>query len=346
MVTVESHTSVTLNHSNQPIRLEKACFARLFLLLNRQKYMNHNNQHWSDYWESGSLTSLPEDFQDNYEGELKRFWNKQFESLKPESKIVDLCTGNGAIAILAMEFSTKYDRKFEVTGVDAANISQAQICESFQNKKQIVENLEIIGNTKIESLSARDKCYSMVSSQYGIEYCNWDVLPKIVSSLLENDGIFSMVCHGHDTSIIKTMLKDKAEYELLFESGLFEAIDSFVSGKRKATELIIALRSVFESLARSPMARMSELVGGIAQTLMPLLDASPQQVIEFQDKLALFANKHRYAYQRLCDVVNVSSKIAKNPDWYLCFEAEDLELEEKGVIYQDEQNNAGYLRVL
>ena len=304
--------------------------------------MTQNNQHWSDYWQSGCLTSLPEDFQDNYEGELKRFWNKQFEHLEPESNIIDLCTGNGAIAILAMEFSTNYERNFKVTGVDAAIISNLQICKNFPHKKEIVEKLEIIGNTQIESLLNLGKTYSMVCSQYGLEYCDWDTIPKVISSLLEQDGIFSMVCHGHDTSIIKTMLKDKAEYELLNEAGLFQVISSFVLGNRNANELQIELRSGFEHLAQSPIARSSELVGSIAQTLMPLLDASPEQVTNFRDKLNLFANKHQYAYQRLCDVVNVSNKIAKNPEWYLCFEQENLELEENGVIYQDGQENAGY----
>ena len=60
---------------------------------------------WSDYWAAGNLTSLPSDFAHNYDGEIKAFWFKIFDDLPDKSAILDVCTGNGAVAYLALDFA-------------------------------------------------------------------------------------------------------------------------------------------------------------------------------------------------------------------------------------------------
>ncbi|WP_456373313.1 hypothetical protein, partial [Thiolapillus sp.] len=60
---------------------------------------------WGDWWNKHSLTSFHGHFQNNYDGSLKQFWEERFANLPDNAAIVDLATGNGALALLAAEYS-------------------------------------------------------------------------------------------------------------------------------------------------------------------------------------------------------------------------------------------------
>ena len=55
------------------------------------------------------MTSLPQDFAANYDGEVAEFWQAAFAQVPPAGRMIDLCTGNGAIALLAVAYANKTD---------------------------------------------------------------------------------------------------------------------------------------------------------------------------------------------------------------------------------------------
>ena len=81
-------------------------------------------QHWTDYWKNtNALNSFAEGEQGSgYSNEIADFWNSQFKSLSKGSTLVDLGTGNGAVAVLAQLYSEANQSNFQVYGIDAADI--------------------------------------------------------------------------------------------------------------------------------------------------------------------------------------------------------------------------------
>ena len=84
-----------------------------------------SSDHWSEYWSRGCLTSLPEDFAANYDGEIAEFWRNAFQSVPAGGSVIDLCTGNGAIALLAAEYATREEQDLSITAVDGATVNSA-----------------------------------------------------------------------------------------------------------------------------------------------------------------------------------------------------------------------------
>ena len=74
------------------------------------------------------MTSLPQDFTANYDGEVAEFWSTAFKEIPEQGSMIDLCTGNGAIALLAAEQVSKSGHLFEITAVDAAVMSPQVNC--------------------------------------------------------------------------------------------------------------------------------------------------------------------------------------------------------------------------
>ena len=69
-----------------------------------------SNNHWSEYWKTGVLTSLPSDFKENYDGELYEYWESVLLAQQTPLRVLDVCTGNGAVAILLTEIAHKQRR--------------------------------------------------------------------------------------------------------------------------------------------------------------------------------------------------------------------------------------------
>jgi hypothetical protein len=63
----------------------------------------------------------------NYDGDTAAFWDEQFALVNRNARVMDLCSGNGAVALLAQDFSTRNGLEFHVTAVDAATIDIASI---------------------------------------------------------------------------------------------------------------------------------------------------------------------------------------------------------------------------
>lgn len=82
---------------------------------------------WTNYWQTGNLHSC---LVTRSEGEEDvpvhdHGWQQFFGALETGAKILDVGTGNGAVALLAHGVGEAANKHFEIHGVDAARIAPA-----------------------------------------------------------------------------------------------------------------------------------------------------------------------------------------------------------------------------
>jgi len=303
--------------------------------------MNSKLDHWSNYWKAGNLTSLPQDFLENYDGEIATFWKNTFSLLSKQSKVLDLCTGNGAIAILASVYSQINKAEFRVTGVDAANIDKQSIISKYSHLESVLEKIEFISECKIENIDLPSTSFDLITSQYGIEYCDWQKSARQVFRLLKSGGRFVFISHTNSTAILSFMEQEKEEYKVLQDLGLFSALANYFKRKSRYNETVRKLNKIQKKILELHRCKPSDLFVNILGFLQRTISFDKTTFIRLEEEIRFMYDQYIFAYARLQDIVGVSNKIKNEPEWYLAFESKGLKLEGQGDILQAGRHNAG-----
>ena len=147
---------------------------------------------WDRYWRFDRIASCFDSAGSNYPAEFKAEWNAFFKRLPKGAAILDLCTGNGAIARMAAKFSGKSSKSFKITGVDRAGIDPDKYVTSDRSDPAIT----YLGGVSAERLPFEDAAFDAVISQYGFEYTDHDKTLAEISRVLKPGGRGKLVCHA------------------------------------------------------------------------------------------------------------------------------------------------------
>ena len=159
-------------------------------------------EQWSRFWQQGFITTFGAKHTNNYTGVVRNFWVDHFLELPAGTRILDIATGNGAIATLAAEVSDKHDKNFFVAATDLAAINSGVIVDSAATR--IREKICFHSHTPCERQPFEDNYFDFVSSQFGFEYSNIELTIREVRRVLAPGGKFISICHHVDSRLIKT----------------------------------------------------------------------------------------------------------------------------------------------
>ena len=119
---------------------------------------------WDRYWHADRIASCMDGAErSNYDERIAAGWRTFFEALPPASRVLDLCTGNGAVASLAAEAGTG----LSVTGVDLADIDPLRFVGRYG---RAARSIRFVGKVDCADLPFDERSFDAVVSQYGIEY--------------------------------------------------------------------------------------------------------------------------------------------------------------------------------
>lgn len=299
------------------------------------------SQHWSEYWAAGSLTSLPQDFVSNYDGEIAEFWHAQFCHVPDHGKMLDLCTGNGAILLLAESWSRSESVSVELSGVDAAEINPLAIAEKFPEQAPLLSSLKLISNCRVEDIDLPTATFDLVTSQYGIEYCDWPRAAAQVFRLLKPGGRFAFLSHAVSTDIIKYMEDEWLEYETLAELKFLSSIEQYVEGELKFLDFQKVMKNSRAIL--SGQNPSSPFRSAILNMLASVAHMDEVAVRQSRTRLDHFQREISHGRERLKDLLRVNRAIQSDPGWYQVFEQQGLGLVDSGdILYRGVHNSGRY----
>lgn len=166
---------------------------------------------WSQYWQYDRIASCFDDAgRSNYAGEIADGWRAFFADLPAGACILDLCTGNGAAALLAAEDK----RAARIVAVDQADIDPPAFVS---RHAELYARIQFAGGTDVEALPFGDGGFDAVVSQYGIEYSDLSrSLPEAVR-MVAPGGRLRFVLHAADGVVARDAKAVIGDADLLLE---------------------------------------------------------------------------------------------------------------------------------
>ncbi|MEN1727516.1 MAG: class I SAM-dependent methyltransferase [Pseudomonadota bacterium] len=303
-----------------------------------------SHDHWSDYWSSGALTSLPQDFAANYDGEVAEFWNTRFSELDEKVSVLDVCTGNGPIALLAARYARDHGASWSIDAVDAARPDPMVIAQRIGADAELLERIRFQGETAIELLPFETDAFDLITSQYGLEYADLEQAAGELARVLSPGGTLVFVHHAADSEMIRTMAAEAEDYRTLSETGLLKMVRSWANGQLADPDFSKRLESPLRRLmqqARRPGA--SPLLVQVAQSFGSLLQMPMNLRRQQKSAAAEFARQLSSGQSRLEDMLRVNRMVAGSEDWTKPFEKAGLKRTDQGeMIYRGQHQMGGY----
>ncbi len=188
-----------------------------------------DNSQWDNYWSQGNIHSLSTAFSGNYDGAISAFWKQQFATLEDNSVILDVGTGNGGIAFLAAEAALENNKKFNIYGMDLADIDPQKAVKLHPELLPLIDSIEFLGKTSVTKLPYPENHFDFIIGQYSLEYTPIEQALPELRRVLKPSGRMSFAVHHQDSVVMATTRDELTQAKILFDqSKLFIRAKSLV----------------------------------------------------------------------------------------------------------------------
>lgn len=190
-------------------------------------------KHWQTYYRTGALATCPTSPDGAYDHELYNVWDEFFSTQSDGARILDIGTGNGAVALIAKETAARVGRCFEIHGTDLAMIDPKQYVPDGARR---LADIEFHGGIATESLPFEDGYFDAVSGQYALEYMQLDEALKEIHRVLKSTGRARFIVHHADSVIVQNAREslDQANV-ILKETGIYRLLRRYLAADRKSS---------------------------------------------------------------------------------------------------------------
>ena len=147
---------------------------------------------WELYWQ-GDRTACCLNDGPHYAENLAALWRPLFTELEDGAKLLDLCTGNGAIAMMAKQDASARGIAISVSAVDYANINPAH---HVKTGAQWLQGIEFQGGVDCTALPFDDGVFDAATSNFGIEYADLRKAGEEAIRILSPGGRFQFILHA------------------------------------------------------------------------------------------------------------------------------------------------------
>ncbi|MEL7373866.1 MAG: class I SAM-dependent methyltransferase, partial [Pseudomonadota bacterium] len=170
-------------------------------------------EEWARFWARGTVTTFEGHFSGNYDQEIAEFWHQALEPLDDGACVVDLATGNGAVALLMAAWARTQNRSLAITGVDYAAVDPEQVRAARPELAADLDAITLIGGTPLEATTLDAGSVDLVSSQYGYEYGDTAAGSREIARILRPGGRLAMILHHSDSAILQQAQEGLAQLD-------------------------------------------------------------------------------------------------------------------------------------
>lgn len=289
------------------------------------------NNHWSAYWQSGAQTSLPSDFKNNYDGEIYDYWFERVKGLKHGDSVLDVCTGNGAVALIMGKLAVESNKVLKITAIDVSDINTTFIREN--NPQEYMDNIEFISQCPVESINhSLSVKQDLIVSQYGLEYSDMHQSASAIAQALKPNGQLVFIAHSPKSAVFSYMRNEQAIYAWLAEVGLWQVFQSYAENKVSSHQLKKNVLNILQRHNPNPIFRGEALFTQWLQMVAKVRGSSSAELARHKTHIKTFIEQHDFARLRCNDMLKVAEKVS-NENWIAPLKENGFKLMEKKSLY-------------
>jgi SAM-dependent methyltransferase len=166
---------------------------------------------WDLFWSYDRLSSFGTGSgAGNYGEPIAAGWRDFFAGLPVGARVLDLCTGNGAIAVMAVESGNS----LKVTGADLAAVRPAAFVS---RSKSALSKIRFLAGIPAEDLPLDDASFDAVVSQYGVEYSDMERSLAEAARVLAPHGRVRFAMHAAEGSLASETRRAIADADFVLD---------------------------------------------------------------------------------------------------------------------------------
>ena len=230
---------------------------------------------WSRYWRSGRLETCVVERGDGASPfDLQRLWREHFATYPDGSRLLDLATGNGQVPLIAAETARALGRRFDLTGVDLADVDPQGRAASLGQGALVLR-----GRVALEALPFPSATFDGATSQFGFEYANPNKAAREMARVLRPGGRGLLVLHHAGSAVTAASAARLRAFEQVLAGG---------GAARRAERLFELLaRDAAPAVVAAAQQQLQAAVGQMRSTLSgDRFEDNARAAADFMDDLA------------------------------------------------------------
>lgn len=255
---------------------------------------------WDQYWRDGRLASCGGEGGVTYQPVIADGWRRFFGGLSGGARILDVCSGNGAIARLAAEVASARNIRVSIDAVDAADLHPTGAGPG-------TDMIRYSPRTPAEQLPFPDASFDVIVGQYAIEYTDLERTLAELHRVSRHPVKLRFVTHASDSIVVQGARAQLADVQRLVQTGIFETAEALVrasaadpraaDSSEARSKFLVALQSLRDGEATTGDLRMYRNVGSVlVHAIQHQPQLGPAPVL---DKIAETATAIRAHHARL-----------------------------------------------
>lgn len=153
---------------------------------------------WTAFWRTGSGASCFESSET--EVRLTQVWDEFVDELPGGARLLDLATGNGAVARCCAARARVRDKDLHIEAVDAADIDPPSY---LPDPERLFRRIRFRSGIRLEALPFADHSFDGVVSQFGFEYADEARATAEATRVLAPGGRLRLVMHALDGAVAR-----------------------------------------------------------------------------------------------------------------------------------------------
>lgn len=153
---------------------------------------------WSSYWRGPRLVCSLAGTGIGYPEALVEVWRRFFAQFPEGTRLLDIATGNGAVAIIASDTARSLGRRFEVHGCDQADIDPAA---HLRGTGFATEGIRFHPRTPAEHTGFPAAYFDVVTGQFALEYTGMPASVVEAARILKPGGTARFILHMKGSEI-------------------------------------------------------------------------------------------------------------------------------------------------
>lgn len=259
---------------------------------------------WDQYWRDGRLASCGGEGGATYQPVIAEGWQRFFGTVSDAARILDVCSGNGAVARLAAEVASVRNIRVTIDAVDVADLHPTGASPGS-------DMIRYSPRTPAEHLPFPEDSFDVIVGQYAIEYTELDRTLAELHRVGRQGAKLRFVTHAAGSIVVQEAKRQLADTERLMQIGVFETAETLaraIGVDRPAanvdlakSKFIVALQSLRDAEATAEDLRMYRNVGSVlVHAIQHQPQVGPGPVLDKISETATAIKAHRARLSAMC----------------------------------------------